>query len=128
MTRTVIFSPPNLLTLAHAGVGLVAVLLLLGEAVPAIGRSLPGVAAALFFVACVLAMADGIVARRLERPTGHLGAILDSLADMVSFGVAPALMLATVATGPGPVALAWLCFVVAFLYAGAVLARLARFT
>ncbi len=128
MTRTSFFSLPNLLTFANAGVGLVAVLLLLGEAIPAIGRSLPLVAAAIVFVAFVLDLADGIVARRYGRPTGHLGAILDSLADMLSFGIAPALMLATVATGPKPVGLAWLGLVAAFFYAGAVLARLARFT
>ena len=128
MTRTAFFSLPNILTFANAGAGLLAVLLLLGDAVPAIGRSLPLAAAALVFVAFVLDLADGIVARRHGRPTSHLGAILDILADMVSFGIAPALMLATVATGPGPMGLAWLGLVAAFLYAGAVLARLARFT
>lgn len=44
------------------------------------------------FIACMLDGVDGRVARLL-RATSKLGAELDSLADFVNFGVAPALML-----------------------------------
>jgi len=44
------------------------------------------------FVACVLDGLDGRVARML-RATSKLGAELDSLADFVSFGVAPAILV-----------------------------------
>lgn len=44
------------------------------------------------FIACVLDGLDGRVARLL-RATSRLGAELDSLADFVSFGVAPAMLV-----------------------------------
>ncbi|MDD4101509.1 MAG: CDP-diacylglycerol--serine O-phosphatidyltransferase [Kiritimatiellae bacterium] len=44
------------------------------------------------FIACVLDGLDGRVARML-RATSRLGAELDSLADFVSFGVAPAILV-----------------------------------
>ena len=54
------------------------------------GRS--GAAAVAVLVAATFDAADGVVARRLSR-AGRFGTNLDSLADLVAFGVAPALML-----------------------------------
>jgi len=50
------------------------------------------VAGCLFFIGMFLDALDGSVAR-LTRSTSDLGAQLDSLADMVAFGVAPAYMM-----------------------------------
>jgi CDP-diacylglycerol---serine O-phosphatidyltransferase len=70
----------------------------------------------------VLDGADGRIAR-LTNTTSAFGAEYDSLADMVSFGIAPALVLyswSLVALGkPG--------WVVSFIFAAAVALRLARF-
>ena len=74
----------NLLTSASLAAGVVAVLLVsAGEL---------GAAAALVAAGAVIDGLDGVVARRL-RLCGRFGGNLDSLADMVTFGVAPAFML-----------------------------------
>jgi len=74
------------------------------------------------FVAMILDGLDGRVAR-LTNTTSAFGAEYDSLADMVSFGVAPALLMfnwALAETGK----LGW---VAAFLYTACTALRLARF-
>ncbi len=75
---------PNMLTLSNLFCGCCAVVLLLyGQPV----------AAAWFTLASFLFdYADGMVARALD-VTGPLGRELDSLADVISFGVAPGAML-----------------------------------
>ncbi len=66
-------------------------------------------AAYLVFLAMVFDALDGRVAR-LTRHTTDFGAQLDSLADMVSFGAAPALLVITLLTrqihGPDPLVVA----------------------
>jgi CDP-diacylglycerol--serine O-phosphatidyltransferase len=80
---------------------------------------------------------DGSLAR-LTRSTSDLGAQLDSLADVVTFGVAPAFMmlrLVSVYYGPGEIILgpdsgnlyARLCWSVAAIYICCTALRLARF-
>ena len=54
-------------------------------------RNLLLAAAALVLLAASLDFLDGVVARRLDGE-GQFGSTLDSLADLVSFGVVPALM------------------------------------
>ena len=74
------------------------------------------------FVAMILDGLDGRVAR-LTNTTSAFGAEYDSLADMVSFGIAPALLMfnwALAETGK----LGW---VAAFLYTACTALRLARF-
>jgi CDP-diacylglycerol--serine O-phosphatidyltransferase len=70
----------------------------------------------------VLDSLDGLLARRMSQ-SSPFGAELDSLADMVAFGVAPALMLYTGVLHEIPVAGAAVC--VAYVLSGAW--RLARF-
>ena len=79
-------------------------------------------AAALLAGSIVLDIADGAVAR-LVGATSPFGVQLDSLADLVSFGVAPAVLVHTWALPENPV-LAWLS---AFFWLACAAFRLARF-
>jgi CDP-diacylglycerol--serine O-phosphatidyltransferase len=79
-------------------------------------------AAHLLFWAILLDMLDGRIAR-LTGTTSEFGGELDSLADVVSFGVAPALLAYSWAFTPVPRA-GWLA---AFLLVAAGALRLARF-
>lgn len=79
-------------------------------------------AAVLIAVSIVFDIADGYVAR-LVGATSPFGLQLDSLADLISFGLAPAVLVHTWALDGWPV-LAWL---VAFFWLGCAAFRLARF-
>ncbi|QKE84839.1 CDP-diacylglycerol--serine O-phosphatidyltransferase [Arthrobacter sp. NEB 688] len=79
-------------------------------------------AAVLIAFSIVMDIADGFVAR-LVGATSPFGLQLDSLADLISFGVAPAVLVHTWALSDWPV-LAWL---VAFLWLSCAAFRLARF-
>lgn len=87
------------------------------------------VAAIAVFVAMVLDNLDGRIAR-MTNTSSDFGAEYDSLADMVSFGIAPALLMFQWALdgmadlGWVPAKLGWLA---AFIYAAAAALRLARF-
>lgn len=107
---------PTLLTLGNLVCGVLAVHICLGAFFNAglgtdplqtrfvehrvLGRILPSVLATagyLVFLAMLLDMLDGSVARWARRSSGF-GAQLDSLADMVSFGLAPAVLTLTLLT------------------------------
>lgn len=121
---------PTLVTLANVACGFLAIVLLatmgLDPTTGAIARPLHVVVAGWLVVAAwLLDMVDGQVAKLLKVPSAF-GAQLDSLCDAVSFGAAPALLIATT-SGPGfghpclwP-AIAGLVFLLA------VIVRLARF-
>jgi CDP-diacylglycerol--serine O-phosphatidyltransferase len=79
-------------------------------------------AAAAIFVAMVLDGLDGRVAR-MTRTQSAFGAEYDSLSDMVSFGVAPALVMYSFAL-KGMGKLGWIA---AFIYCAGAALRLARF-
>jgi CDP-diacylglycerol--serine O-phosphatidyltransferase len=79
----------DLITLANASCGMAAIFLCLNEASGASGYF--WVVFVLFPLALICDMLDGFAARRLARHS-VLGADLDSLADVVSFGVAPAVL------------------------------------
>ena len=79
-------------------------------------------AAVMILLAMVLDAMDGRVARRLDA-TSNFGKELDSLADLVSFGVAPAILV--YAMGLKDLGLAGLALSVTFALCGAI--RLARF-
>lgn len=79
-------------------------------------------AAAAIFIAMVLDGLDGRVAR-LTHTQSAFGAEYDSLSDMVSFGVAPALVIYSFAL-KGMGKLGW---IVAFIYCAGAALRLARF-
>lgn len=84
------------------------------------------VAALLVVVALLLDGADGWLARRSAATTAF-GAQLDALADMVSFGVAPAALLVTVALQSGPPAAEHAAAAASVAYVAAAALRLARF-
>lgn len=91
----------------------------------AIVRAMDGLyeqAAVAVFVALVLDGLDGRVAR-LTRTQSEFGAQYDSLADMVAFGAAPALIMYEWALQP----LGRVGWIVAFIYCACVALRLARF-
>ncbi len=72
---------------------------------------------------------DGLLSRRSARPMGRFGRIADSVADAISFGIAPAVFLAIHTSDTGlwaPYALATLA--VAVVYVAAAFARLTYFT
>lgn len=75
---------PNFLTCCNLLCGAIAVIFILEE------RSLP--AAYFVWVACVFDFFDGFAARALK-VSSSIGKELDSLADMVSFGVVPGLLM-----------------------------------
>ncbi|MDM7934813.1 MAG: CDP-diacylglycerol--serine O-phosphatidyltransferase [Methanothrix sp.] len=77
--------PADLLTLLNCALGFLAVL--------AAGKGLTHLGASLILLAVIVDGMDGHLAR-MSGP-GRLGAALDSLADLVSFGVAPAFLAAT---------------------------------
>jgi len=83
--------------------------------------------AAVFILICVLADgADGYLAR--TRGQGSLGLQLDSLADFVSFGVLPSILVFFVAREAiGYSRLGYLLFIVSFIYAVSGMLRLARY-
>ena len=80
------------------------------------------IAASMILFAMILDAMDGRVARRLDA-TSSFGKELDSLADLVSFGVAPAIMVYALELKVFGVAGLFVC--IAFALCGAV--RLARF-
>ena len=84
---------PNLLTLGNLACGLVAIVLLMDRDM---FREVPYVTIGLLMVgAMVFDFADGFVARALKS-TSAIGKELDSLSDLVSFGVLPGLMVYTI--------------------------------
>jgi CDP-diacylglycerol--serine O-phosphatidyltransferase len=104
----------NVVTAASLGSGFIALILA--------GQHEFGWAAGMVCLAMVLDVLDGMLARKLSL-CGPFGTQLDSLADVVSFGVAPALLLYLGVLKSVPVAGVAACL--AFLLAGAW--RLARF-
>src|SRR5882724_6007228 len=112
--RRGIFLLPSLLTTGNLFCGFLALILTTQ------GRYTE--AAVAVFVAMVLDLLDGKVAR-LTKTTSQFGVEFDSLADVVSFCVAPAFMLYTLALAPLGRA-AWLG---AFLFVICGALRLARF-
>ena len=76
---------PDLISICNALLGFLAILLVISG-----GRALEEDALVVILSAAVIDGLDGLVARRIER--SHMGRYLDSLADMVSFGTAPAIL------------------------------------
>jgi CDP-diacylglycerol--serine O-phosphatidyltransferase len=104
------------LTLGNAGCGFAAVLALMLAGPPAIPA-----AAALVFGAWLFDTVDGMAARKLG-VSGPFGAVLDTVCDVVSFGLVPALLVVTAAGGSAPAIAA------AAAYLAGALLRLARYT
>ena len=113
------FALADLLTLGNASCGTASILLAM-QYVASGDRTAMGWAMGLLPVALVLDVLDGHVAR-WRRKSSPLGADLDSLADIVSFGVAPAAVAFALGMRGGIDALVLLYFVACGI------SRLARF-
>ena len=112
--RKGIYLLPNLFTTANLFAGFYAI-------VAAIGGRFEAAAIAIF-IAMVLDGMDGRIAR-MTNTQSDFGKEYDSLVDMVTFGLAPALVMYEWALQP----LGKLGWLAAFVYAAAAALRLARF-
>lgn len=113
------FTPADFITLLNAASGVSSIFASIEHAVSG-ERTYAGVAAVLVLVAALADFFDGRVARRATRSSG-LGGDLDSLADLISFGVAPACLAYSLGMNGG---WDWLVLVY-FVCCG--LSRLARY-
>lgn len=116
--RKLMFVLPNLFTVTSIFCGFFALTLCAGEASPS---QLYTAALAIFFAMFFDAF-DGRVAR-LTKTQSDFGVELDSLADVISFGVAPAMLMYKWALAP----LGFLGIFISFAYAACGALRLARF-
>lgn len=89
MLRT--YTPADLLTIGNAACGTIAIFLCLDYLATG-GRRFLSAAFFLLPLALICDVLDGYVARLNKRRQSLLGADLDSLADVISFGVAPAVL------------------------------------
>lgn len=108
-------SIPNLFTVGNLFLGIVAIILVFNEK--------PDYAAMMVLIAMLLDGVDGRVARALNAQS-EFGKELDSLSDVISFGVAPAFIMYVVAFQELNPAAAWIVTAI-FPICGAL--RLARF-
>jgi CDP-diacylglycerol--serine O-phosphatidyltransferase len=117
---------PCSITLCNALCGVSAIIYLIGF--QGSGASFPFIAVWLIFAAMFFDVFDGFAARKLNAESLH-GMQLDSLSDMVSFGVAPAMLVYVQGQAwwstaqPGP----WLAWLATGFYAACVLWRLAHY-
>src|SRR6187397_1516910 len=85
------YTPADALTIGNAACGTIAIFLCL-DYIAADNRRFLWTAFVLLPLALVCDVLDGYVARLNRRRQSLLGADLDSLADVISFGVAPAVL------------------------------------
>jgi len=115
-----VIKPPDLLSICNALFGFTAILFVLGS----VSEKAIKNALVLILVAAVVDGLDGVVARNIG--CSPLGKYLDSLADMVSFGVAPAIVVYVLLKNYLPdYAYVTLAFCGAYVISG--MLRLARF-
>ena len=84
------FNIPNLFTASNMLCGIFAIILAFAGRID--------IAPYFIFLAAVLDFFDGFLARLLKQQ-GELGKQLDSLADMISFGLAPGIMILVILVG-----------------------------
>ncbi|MFJ7934477.1 CDP-diacylglycerol--serine O-phosphatidyltransferase [Sporosarcina sp. NPDC096371] len=104
----------NAITLVNLSFGVLAIILIL--------KGLSHMSLAFIFLAALFDRFDGMVARRYDAES-LFGKELDSLCDLVSFGVAPALLIYQTALETT----SWVGIVVTVMYILAGAVRLARF-
>ena len=85
------YTPADALTIGNASCGTISIFLCL-DYIAAGNRRLLWIAFVLLPLALVCDVLDGYVARLNPRRQSMLGADLDSLSDVISFGVAPAVL------------------------------------
>jgi CDP-diacylglycerol--serine O-phosphatidyltransferase len=110
-------SIPSLFTVANLFLGIVAIILVFPD------NAKPEIAAMMVIIAMLMDGVDGRVARALNAQS-EFGKELDSLSDVISFGVAPAFIMYSVAFQELNAAAAWIITAL-FPICGAL--RLARF-
>ncbi len=116
--RKAMFVLPNLFTVSSIFLGFYALTLCAGDATPVqLYQAALAIIFAMFFDAF-----DGRVAR-MTKTQSDFGVQLDSLADVISFGAAPALLVYKWALAP----LGFFGLLVSFIYAACGALRLARF-
>ena len=116
--RKAMFVLPNLFTVSSIFLGFYSMTLASGDATP---EQLYRAALAIFF-AIFFDMFDGRVAR-MTRTQSDFGVQLDSLADVISFGAAPALLVYKWALAP----MGFMGLFLSFAFAACGALRLARF-
>jgi CDP-diacylglycerol--serine O-phosphatidyltransferase len=116
--RKAMFVLPNLFTVSSIFLGFYSMTLAAGDATP---EQLYRAALAIFF-AIFFDMFDGRVAR-MTRTQSDFGVQLDSLADVISFGAAPALLVYKWALAP----MGFMGLFLSFSFAACGALRLARF-
>ena len=116
--RKAMFVLPNLFTVSSIFLGFYSMTLASGDATP---EELYRAALAIFF-AIFFDMFDGRVAR-MTRTQSDFGVQLDSLADVISFGAAPALLVYRWALAP----MGFMGLFLSFAFAACGALRLARF-
>src|SRR3954468_14786442 len=114
------YTPADALTIGNAACGTIAIFLCL-DYIAADNRRFLWTAFVLLPLALICDVLDGYVARLNKRRQSLLGADLDSLADVISFGVAPAMLGFTLGLRGG-----WDMLVLTFFVICGV-SRLARF-
>jgi CDP-diacylglycerol--serine O-phosphatidyltransferase len=114
------YTPADALTIANASCGTISIFLCL-DYIAAGNRRLLWMAFVLLPLALVCDFFDGYVARLNPRRQSLLGADLDSLSDVISFGVAPAVLGFTLGLQGG-----WDMFILTYFVVCGV-SRLARF-
>ena len=87
-----IYLLPNLMTAGNMVCGFWAILYIVGRISPDVGDHRYRYAIALILLACVFDLLDGRLAR-ISGQDSEFGREFDSLADIVSFGLAPALLV-----------------------------------
>ncbi len=115
---------PNLMTAGNLACGFSAVFFIFqGMKSPESGSHTYHTAIAFILAACVFDALDGRVAR-MRGQESMFGREFDSLADMISFGIAPALLVMDIVMSDFDERLAW---TIAFVYLLCGTMRLARF-
>ncbi|MBI4484442.1 MAG: CDP-alcohol phosphatidyltransferase family protein [Acidobacteria bacterium] len=114
------YTPADALTIANAACGVICIFLCL-DYIATANRRFLWIAFLLLPLALLCDVLDGWVARLNPKRQSVLGADLDSLSDVISFGVAPAVLGFTLGLRGGWDMLCLTCFVVCGV------SRLARF-
>lgn len=119
---------PNLMTAGNLFCGFMAVLQIVEGTIARTTESVGWVhyyerSLFLILIACICDILDGRLAR-LGGQESPFGREFDSLADLISFGIAPSLLVFKIVLSQMPVRIGWM---IAFLYLACGALRLARF-
>ncbi len=106
---------PSFITFGNMGCGFAAIICVFGERFEYAGW--------LIILATALDVIDGKVAR-IVNSTSKFGSQLDTLADLVTFGIAPAVMIGRICTGVSPI----IVWSVGFFFVVCATTRLAKFS